>query len=148
MMEALDTVPWFSTLGTFQSKPGQAALPGLHAWDSARMEWLPTSRDQPDPIHGDALPSLLKQAGIPYIQEVMANYKLALHALRTVPDRLISVDAHDYTPAAIGAALYCVRMASLEMLAQRRGFWCDALVLYRAGHWPCGRLADGTLVVY
>ena len=148
MMEKLDTIAWFSALGAFQARAGQIALPGLHAWNSARMAWLPTSRDQPDPVHGEALLTLLKQAGIPYVQEVMANYKLALHSLRAVPERLISVGAHDYTPAAIGADLYCVRMASLEMLAQRQGFWCDALQLYRDGHWPCGRLADGTLMVY
>lgn len=148
MMDRLDDIKWFSALGTFQALPGQMALPGLHAWNSVRMDWLPTSRDQPDPIHGEALLTLLKQDGIPYVQDVMANYKLALHALRSVPDRLLSVGAHDYTPAAIGAALYCVRMASLEMLAQRQGFWCDALQLYRDGHWPCGRLADGTLIVY
>ncbi len=148
MIDRLDDIKWFSALGTFQAGPGQIALPGLHAWDATRMEWLPTSRDQPDPVHGDALPTLLKQAGIAYLPEVMANYKLALHALRTVPDRLISAGAHDYTPAAIGAALYCVRMASLEILAQRQGFWCDALQLYRDGHWPCGRVTDGALVVY
>ena len=148
MMDRLDDIKWFSALGTFQALPGQMALPGLHAWNGARMDWLPTSREQPDPIHGEALLTLLKQDGIPYVQNVMADYKLALHALRSVPDRLLSVGAHDYTPAAIGAALYCVRMASLEMLAQRQGFWCDALQLYRDGHWPCGRLADGTLIVY
>ena len=148
MMDRLDDIKWFSALGTFQALPGQMALPGLHAWNGARMNWLPTSRDQPDPIHGEALLTLLKQDGIPYAQDVMADYKLALHALRSVPDRLISVGAPDYTPAAIGAALYCVRMASLEMLAQRQGFWCDTMQLYRDGHWPCGRLADGTLIVY
>ena len=148
MIDRLEDINWFSALGTFQARPGQIALPNLDAWDSARMAWLPTSRDQPDPVHGNALTDLLKQAGIAYLPEVMANYKLALHSLRSVPDRLISVAAHDYTPAAIGAALYCVRMASLEMLAQRQGFWCDALHLYRDGHWPCGRLADGALMVY
>ncbi|OBV36941.1 hypothetical protein [Janthinobacterium psychrotolerans] len=148
MMEALDNISWFRAAGTFQAQPGQLALPSLHAWDSASMDWLPTSRGQPDPVHGDALPTLLKQAGTPYLQAVMANYKLALHSLRCVPDRLISKGAHDFTPAAIGAALYCVRMASLEMLAQREGFWLAALDLYRQGHWPCGLVADGTLVVY
>lgn len=112
------------------------------------MDWLPSSRDQPDPVHGESLMRLLKAGEISYHQEVMTNYKLALHALRAVPDRSICSGPHDFTPAAIGAALYCVRMASLEMLAGRSGFWLAALEIYRAGHWPCGLLPDGTLVVY
>ena len=148
MMEILDGIQWFSAVGRYQAQPGQAALPDLNAWDSAGMDWLPTSRDQPDPVHGDALIQLLKQREIPYLPEVMSNYKLALHALRAVPEQYMCMGAHDFTPAAIGAALYCVRMASLEILAERRGFWWGALALYRDGHWPCGRLADGNLVVY
>ena len=148
MTDILDGIAWFGALGSYRAQPGQLALAGLHAWDSARMTWLPTSRDQPDPIHGEALLQLLKQNGAPWREQVMANYKLALQSLRAVRDQTISSGPHDFTPAAIGAALYCVRMASLEILADQRGFWCKALALYRDGHWPCGLLHDGALVVF
>ncbi len=78
----------------------------------------------------------------------MQQYKLALQSLRAVPDKPLCLGRNDFTPAAIGAALYCVRMTSLEILAGHHGFWCEALELYRQGHWPCGRLPDGKLVVY
>jgi len=42
MMDRLNDIKWFSALGTFQALPGQMALPGLHAWNGARMDWLPT----------------------------------------------------------------------------------------------------------
>lgn len=78
----------------------------------------------------------------------MRQYKLALQSLRAVPDKDRCSGRNDFTPAAIGAALYCVRMASLEILAGHRSFWREALELYRQDHWHCRRLSNGTLVVY
>lgn len=159
----LDSVNWFGTVGSYRACPGQLALADLQAWAgsglagdtqtrpsavASGMDWLPSSRDQSDPIHGESLVKLLKQNGAPWQQQVMQQYKLALQSLRAVPDKTLCSGRNDFTPAAIGSALYCVRMASLEILAGHRGFWCEALELYRQGHWPCGRLSDGTLVVY
>lgn len=159
----LDGANWFGALGSYEAPRGQLALPDLHAWAGSglaadtqsnssglarKMDWLPSSRDQNDPIHGESLRQLLKQNGAPWQQQVMSHYKLALQSLRAVPDKSICAGCNDFTPVAIGAALYCVRMASIEVLAQREGFWLAALELYRQGHWPCGLLADGTLVVY
>ena len=159
----LDGASWFSALGAYHAPPGQLALPDLHAWAGSglagdrqdnsssmarKMDWLPSSRDQEDPIHGKTLLQLLKQNGAPWQQQVMVNYKLALQSLRAVPDKSLCAGCNDFTPVAIGAALYCVRMASIEVLAQRQGFWLAALELYLQGHWPCGLLPDGTLVVY
>ena len=62
---AVVNAQWFSALGSYQPSEGQIALPNLSAWDRPRfpaeldtslakiasdMDWLPSSRDQPDPI--------------------------------------------------------------------------------------------------
>ncbi|KAB8044941.1 hypothetical protein [Janthinobacterium aquaticum] len=145
--EAIEGARWFSAVGTYTAQPGQLAVSDLQNF-KGNINWLPTSRDQPDPIHGDALQALLKQ-GEPAIQaEVLKNYRLTLQSLRTVPDGTLRFVATDFTEAAKGAALYCVRMATLEMRAGCAGFWVGALEIYRQGNWPCALLADGTLLVY
>jgi hypothetical protein len=64
--------PWFSRLGEpdYRGEPDHICLPSLDDWKSVTgmlanepvpriieqgMEWLPTQRDQDDPIHGRAL---------------------------------------------------------------------------------------------
>ena len=133
----LGSVNWFGAVGSYRARSGQLALADLQAWAgsglagdtqiqpstiASSMAWLPSSRDQRDPIHGASLVQLLKQNGAPWQQQVMQQYKLALQSLRAVPDKTLCSGRNDFTPAAIGAALYCVRMASLEILAGRRGF--------------------------
>lgn len=160
---AVVNAQWFSALGSYQPSEGQIALPNLSAWDRPRfpaeldtslakiasdMDWLPSSRDQPDPIHGEHLRSILKDNGTAYQQEVLESYKLALKSLRVVPDRTIFSGANDFTQAAKDSAIYCVRMATLEVLSAQPDFWLDALMIYHEGNWPCGLLPDGTLVVF
>jgi hypothetical protein len=159
--EAIHTAKWFSALGMYVPQTGQKALRSLVAWDNdvflpdvakadariaEEMIWLPSSRDETDPIHGTSL----QQTGRTEAQqeELALTYSLALRSLRGVSDKLICSGPHDFTQAAVGSALYCVRMSVFEMQNGCEGFWLDALLIYQKGNWPCGRLPDGELIVY
>jgi len=157
------TSNWFSALGRYAGSKDRLSLADLHAWDQSiftartdkcegaiagNMEWLPSSRDQEDPIHGIELISLLEKTNPGYASTVLDLHKSALISLRAVPENSIMSGPNDFTQAAIGSALYCVRMAALESLANVPGFWCDVLKLYSDGFWPCGLMPDRRLVVY
>jgi len=120
----IDDAKWFSALGSFLASDGQLALADLHAWDkqllnssdgdesatiASEMTWLPSSRDEEDPIHGQLLLNFLDEAGINYKASSVEFYKYALHSLRKVADTAICSGPNNFTQAAIGAALYCVR---------------------------------------
>lgn len=66
----LESVNWFGAVGSYRACPGQLALADLdlQAWAgsglagdtktrpstiASGMDWLPSSRDQSDPIHGN-----------------------------------------------------------------------------------------------
>jgi len=159
----IEQANWFSRLGSYSAPKGHLALRDLHAWNNAEfdssvdersaaiaseMDWLPSSRDQDDPIHGEELMKYLEGAGINFKAVTLDLYKLSLKSLRTVDGMKICSGPNDFSQAAIGAALYCVRMAALEVMADKVGFWCALLKLYGKGYWPCGVLPDKTLVVY
>ncbi|MGY0218748.1 hypothetical protein ACWJJH_15385 [Endozoicomonadaceae bacterium StTr2] len=162
LIERLDTINWFSNIGQFDSDESKIAIPNLKAWDSsefpsdldknvariaASMDWLPSSKDQADPINVDALKIAL-QAVPDGKKLVLDAYKLAMKSLREFDKERLQSGPNDFSEAAKGAALYCVRMAAMESLTDKSGFWTDLIDSYAEGYWPCGLLSDGTVVVY
>jgi hypothetical protein len=147
----LGSAEWFTRCGHFPGEPGAVPLAAVSAADP--WNWLPTARDQDDPIHGGELVAAADAAGL---GQDRRNAELAaarrLYAgLRTVP---LSVPAlvngpDDFTPAARGGAEFAARMAAREAVVGRPGFWCRAIRLFAAGYWPCGWVPeDGQLVVW
>jgi len=159
----IEHAKWFSRLGSYSAPPGHLALSDFHAWDNAtfdssiderstaiasEMDWLPSSRDEDDPIHGKRLTQYLEEAGINFKDVTLDLHNRTLKSLRSVDGMKICSGPNDFSQAAIGATLYCVRMAALEVMADQTGFWCSLLRIYAKGNWPCGVLVDKTLVVY
>ena len=142
----LSDAAWFSQLGG-PSATIRNPFDGQATWD-----WLPTSREQPDPVHGDAFVKVAANLGRhdQRREAELAAAGVALRSLRTVPDRLPGLvnGPHDLTPAAKGGAVYAARMAAREITVERAGFWCDVARLFNQGYWPCGLDEAGRLVVY
>jgi len=115
-----------------------------------QMKWLPSSRDQDDPILGRTLEDRAEQAGRKgEISRLSLDiYKTALSALsRFSGNPSLKTGAHDFTEAARGAALFASRRAAYEVLLGEPGFWCGLMKIYQTGHWPCGILRNGQVVV-
>ncbi len=152
LSQTIEQASWFSNLGNYRPGAGQVAIPSLQVWVdeeghcpeeqrliAADMEWLPAQANDPDPIHADRLPDG---------EASLAFYKQALHSLQGVgPKALLQAGAHNFQHVAQGAAAFACRRAALEIQQDCPGFWCQVVDLYAAGHWPCGRLSDGSLVV-
>ena len=132
----IDAASWFTRLGF--APDGCSLASSNDAWD-----WLPTSRDQSDPIHVPPLESVDAATEL-------AAVKRAMVSLRSLPDAVPElVDSpHDYTNAATGAAHFAVRMAAREITAGNLDRWCEIVRLYNVGSWPCGLADDGGIIVW
>lgn len=155
---------WFARLGTFDGRAMQIAIRNLDAWRSAnavadqfhehiaeQMHWLPTAVSELDPIHGHSLRQRAREQRVEeqFKQETLAIYKLTLVSLRHVaPTPLLKAGPHDFNPAARGAAAFAFRAAAAEIVTGGEDFWCSLVSLYSDGHWPCGLMADGKVVVF
>lgn len=140
----------FTSVGTFCSD--DLAVAYADVLDDDNWNWLPTTHDQADPIHGASLIKIADERGIKEQrrQTEMKMAKLCTASLRPVPEkhpRLID-GPHNLTPAAKGAAVFATRMAAREIVTDNQGTWCCILQYYSLGHWPCGRYPAGRLVVY
>ena len=132
----IDTARWFTRLG--------AAPDGcLLASSTDRWNWLPTSRDQPDPLHIPSLEPVDTTIELDAVKRSMAS-------LRAVPDSVPQVidGPHNYTNAATGAVHFAVHMAAREITLRHPDPWCEIVRLYNAGAWPCGLADDGGVVVW
>ena len=125
---------WFTRAGN----TSHGHLPLQSVRDSFDWDWLPTSRDQDDPIHGD---SLLKHR-----ESELECAKLVMVSLRTVSDSVpaLTDGPNDFTNAAKGGAQFAGRMAAREMCNNACGKWCMVVELYSRGWWPCGRRRRGS----
>lgn len=167
----IQTAAWFSNLGRADSG---IPIRDLKAWQQfhaaavsvefslphdaaifekfpfSELEWLPTSRDQEDPIHGSGLVEIAEKLGItaPFKAARLEVTKLALTALRNIPESpWLKVGATDLTEAARGAALFACRAAASEAIIGQPGFWVALLAIYHCGNWPVGRVRLGEVVV-
>ncbi len=115
-----------------------------------QMDWLPSPRDQDDPVHGRSMEDRSEQLGMKteYSRQSLDIYKKALASLRGFDgNSALQVGPHNFTEAACGAAVFAARRAAYEILLDDCGFWCSIMNLYHQGHWPCGILPDKTVVV-
>jgi hypothetical protein len=140
---------WFARCGQFAGEPDAVPLARVASADT--WDWLPTSRDQTDPVHGS---SLLAEAGAAGMEQARRDGELAVahsvrSGLRTVPDSdpALVDGPHDFTPAARGGAEFAARMAAREVVVGRPGFWCRVVRLFAAGYWPCGVIAESHQLV-
>jgi hypothetical protein len=136
----INNAAWFSRCGQFAGEPDAVPLSVVASDDT--WDWLPTSRDQVDPVHGT---SLVVEMDLEGKDQARRDAELVItravwSSLRKVPKSVPSlVDGpHDFTPAALGGAEFAARMATREVLVRRPGFWCRVLPLFAAGYWPCG----------
>ncbi len=114
------------------------------------MDWLPSSNDQDDPIHGRSLEYRAEQLGMQqeYALKSLDIYKRALASLRGFNGHpALKVGPHDFAEAARGAAVFASRRAAYEVLLGNCGLWCSIMIQYGVGHWPCGILPDNIVVV-
>lgn len=159
----LSKIKWFSASGNFHEVVGRKPIRNLAAWDNdvfsksidayhadiaAKMDWLPTSKDQVDPFNEDQLRNRLKEKGGEASGKVLEFCKIAMKSLRNVDRSKFISGPHDYSEAAIGGALYCSRMAVIEVVLEQPAIWNEIFDLYYVGYWPCGLLPGGDIVVY
>ena len=119
----LENAAWFARCGQFAGETGAvpfATVAMSHGWD-----WLRTSREQADPVHGDTLIAEAEAAGLGESRRSVELAIAKLSGLRAVPDHLpaLADGPHDLTPAAKGGAVFAARMAARELLVGRPGFW-------------------------
>jgi hypothetical protein len=114
------------------------------------MEWLPTSPDGLDPIHGRGLETAAHNLNreVEFKAARLEVFRLALASQRTSADQpVLKVGPTDYNEAARMAGRFSCRMAASEIVVDQVGFWCNIVQLYQKGHWPLGRLPSGDVVV-
>ena len=155
---------WFTRLGQFPGEPGTVALPNLNAWAadaldnplnlslvSENMIWLPSSRDQADPIHGNTLRGEAKRLAREQDlrQGTLEVYRVTLSSLRRIHSKhpLLQVGPDNYAPVAEGAALFAAWQAAAEIIVGMQSFYCSLIPLYAAGYWPCGITRRKELIV-
>ena len=132
----IDTASWFTRLGV--APDGCVLACSNDAWI-----WLPTSRDQSDPLHVPSLEPIDTSVEL-------AAVKRSVVSLRTVRDPVPQMidGPHNYINAANGAVHFAVRMAAREVTLGNPDRWCDIVRLYNAGSWPCGLADDGGIIVW
>jgi len=141
LLRSVAEAKWFACI-----EPISSLLDSAEQWD-----WLPTSRDQEDPIHGQSMK--LKAAEIVGDNErhklEMAAAQAVFKSMRGLPESLKALrdGPHDYTVAAKAGAVYAVRMASREIIAGSSGFWCQVVREFAKGQWPCGVDGEKQLVI-
>ena len=110
-------------------------------------DWLPSSRDQPDPFEGTYLAKPDEQLYDKEAEKMV--YKAALRSLRSVGKihpKLVD-GPHNYTESMKGSALFACKHAAKEVLSNQSGKWVAILALYNNGVWPCGITRTGELVI-
>ncbi|MFM6906203.1 MAG: hypothetical protein ACKOUU_09245 [Acinetobacter tjernbergiae] len=110
-------------------------------------DWLPSSRDQPDPFEGTYLAKSDEQLYDKEAEKMV--YKAALRSLQSVGKihpKLVD-GPHNYTESMKGSALFACKHAAKEVLSNQPGKWIAILALYNNGVWPCGITQTGELVI-
>jgi hypothetical protein len=145
---------WFSKVGSATAVSGAEVLRSLSEEDDdlpLEWEWLPTTQSDIDPFHGDSHRMKLDDEGMRERRQ-REERQFMTAALAAIPERISNpgfvVGPHDFSGAARGAAVYAMRMAVRECLADQPGIWCRIAQIYFDGRWPCGLVhTRGTLVV-
>lgn len=158
----INDTSWFKRLAVHEDGELLFQIASLKPWAGERtdderferiadlMDWLPSSREQDDPIHGRSLDELAEKIGVrkEISQKCAEIFKEALIGLGKFQGHpILRVGPHDFAGAAKGAALYACRRATYEVFLDQTGFWCRVMHLYHIGHWPCGIMPNGRVVV-
>lgn len=145
----INNAAWFTRCGQSTAEPDLVPLSAIAT--SANWDWLPTSREQDDPIHGKGLADELEAAEMAQTRRSaeLTAAKCVWASLGSVPHSVpVLVDGpHDLTPAAKGGAEFAARMAAREIVANRPGLWCRVVELFSEGYWPCGLESDQQMIV-
>lgn len=177
LLKDIESIAWFTRLGEppAQEEAGVVYVASLAQWRDfvtassqqewglqgdgdgrewpawTAMSWLPTSYDEPDPVHGDALQQAACATGT---QEGLAAARMeaARAAARSqkagaAVHPALHVGAVDLTAAAFTGGRYACRMAAAEAFMGQPGFWCGLIAQFRQGRWPLGLQEDGGVVV-
>lgn len=157
LISKIRSAPWFSMLGTSQGSAQVISLAYLVFWeyqDSSsgdleidallgKMNWLPTTRDQPDPF--DSVLDLSAEVRRPGL----LAYKAALEGINnSLPNGRLRCGPHDFSDAARSAGAFAARSTVRCLAAHKNTRWTEVIGFYLKGHWPLGLLPDGRLVVY
>ncbi len=158
----IEKTVWFGHLAEPATSNGFVHIASLNPWANIpagddrleeiadQMEWLPSSRDQDDPIHGRLLEQRSDQLGKKeeHSRQSLETYKAVLSSLRNFDGHpALKAGPHDFTEAARGAAAYAAKRAAYEVLLDDCGFWCSVMNRYAEGRWPCGILPSGEVIV-
>ncbi len=129
---------WFAALG--DRSHGERSYDDVI--ESSNWDWLPTTRDQIDPVTFD-LVCIDRRCELDAAKSVLIS-------LRSISDndlRLVA-GASNMMPAAKGGAQYAAVRAAREISNGTDGFWCKCMRYYSLGWWPLGICDDGSLVVF
>ncbi|MCL2914891.1 hypothetical protein L2725_14075 [Shewanella corallii] len=112
-----------------------------YAW-----RWLPSSRDEEDPLGGG---NGRVQLTLSQSEWVRQRYKGLLVSLRQIDHSHPKLQSgpHNYVEAFKGAALYAGRKSAIETVLNTEGSWREIFSHYLQGRWPCGIKDDGIWVV-
>jgi hypothetical protein len=168
----IETAKWFANLGNALAAPGLVPV-AISDWLSfiqastraefglshdasvfekapfMGMNWLPTSNEQPDPIHGQGLDDAARRLNREgeYKAARLEAYRLALASQRKIPEvPTLKIGATDTNEAARMAGRYACRMAASEIVVDQAGCWCEIATLFHKGHWPLGQSPSGAIV--
>ncbi|WP_152526039.1 hypothetical protein [Marinobacter sp. EVN1] len=132
LAKQVELIDWLSA-----ASPIERVLGSTYFWD-----WLPTSRDQEDPLNGPKKCAETKAAE-------MLVYRAVLMSLRKIGRSHPSLvyGPHDFTESSRGGALFAFKMAAREAVLRQKGVWSEVADLYSNGRWPCGLKENRELVV-
>lgn len=172
ILDAISSAQWFTRIGEAEESAFVVPIKDLAGWrefiSSARegefgagqarepaypysaMSWLPTTNDEPDPIHGTALATAANEKGLAseLVAAKIAAFKIAVQSQRSCGEiPAFKSGGTDLTGAALSGARYACRMAAAETLLGQEGFWCKLVQIYCQGNWPLAILPDRKVVV-
>ncbi len=174
LLDVIEAASWLTNLGRATSSDFVLPISNLDAWQRfvasasaaefelthdadafsefpySEMSWLPTSNDEPDPIHGEVLTALAQSAGTgaDLVAAKLAAFKASARSQRsTRGNPVLSVGPVNLSEAALAGGRYACRMAAAESLLGKGDFWCKLVPLYAQGNWPLAVLPDRRVVV-
>ncbi len=153
LVELISAADWFAEISKYPGTDDYLAITNLIAPEvSEPWNWLPTSRDESDPLHPSSLMAVAKQEGNEGAakEAALLVYKAALVSLRSVreDDLRFVFGPHNFANAAKGGALYAARQSAIEIVTSQASDWCSLIALYAQGYWPCGYTRSHRILVY
>lgn len=153
LIDLIAEVDWFSKAGKHAGSDDHMAITSLLASEVPYFwHWLPTGRDEADPLHSPSLKEIAEQQGklAEAMEAAKLVYKATLVSLRRVneDDARFTFGPHNFAHAAKGGALYAARQAAIEIVVGDADFWCSLMKLYADGYWPCGYTKSQKVIVY